>query len=72
MRDLVEYLVRHLVDHPDRVRVQERRGREGPVYWVEVDPLDKGRVIGKGGRVIEAVRTVVRAYAKKKVGVEVR
>ncbi|AFV75957.1 KH domain-containing protein [Thermus oshimai] len=72
MKDLVEYLARSVVDHPERVRVVERRTPEGPVYVVEVDPEDKGRLIGKGGRVIESIRTLVRAYAKRKVGVEVR
>jgi predicted RNA-binding protein YlqC (UPF0109 family) len=71
MKDVVEYLVRYLVDRPEAVRVQVRRGKEGTVYLVEVAP-DKGRLIGKGGRVIESLRTVVRAYAKRKVGVEVR
>ena len=68
MKDVVEYLVRYLVDRPEAVRVQVRRGKEGTVYLAE----DKGRLIGKGGRVIESLRTVVRAYAKRKVGVEVR
>jgi len=68
----VEYLVRYLVDRPEAVRVQVRRGKEGTVYLVEVAPEDKGRLIGKGGRVIESLRTVVRACAKRKVGVEVR
>ena len=72
MKDVVEYLVRYLVDRPEAVRVQVRRGKEGTVYLVEVAPEDKGRLIGKGGRVIESPRTVVRAYAKRKVGVEVR
>jgi predicted RNA-binding protein YlqC (UPF0109 family) len=72
MKDLVEYLAKSVVDHPEAVRVQERRGREGPLYVVEVALEDKGRLIGKQGRVIEAIRTLVRAYAKRKVGVEVR
>ncbi|WP_117238491.1 KH domain-containing protein [Thermus sediminis] len=72
MKDLVEYLARSVVDHAEAVRVLERRGRDGPVYLLEVAPEDKGRIIGKGGRVIEAIRTLVRAYAKRKVGVEVR
>ena len=72
MKDVVEYLVRYLVDRPEAVRVQVRRGKEGTVYLVEVAPEDKGRLIGKGGRVIESLRAVVRAYAKRKVGGEVR
>lgn len=49
MKDVVEYLVRYLVDRPEAVRVQVRRGKEGTVYLVEVAPEDKGRLIGKGG-----------------------
>ena len=72
MKDVVEYLVRYLVDRPEAVRVQVRRGKEGTVYLVEVAPEDKGRLIGKGGRVIASLRTGVRACAKRKAGVEVR
>ncbi|MFC0595179.1 KH domain-containing protein [Thermus composti] len=72
MRDLVEYLAKCLVDRPEAVRVEERRTRFGPVLVVEVAPEDKGRLIGKQGRVIEAIRTLVRAYGKRKIGVEVR
>ena len=72
MKDVVEYLVRYLVDRPEAVRVQVRRGKEGTVYLVEVAPEDKGRLLGKAGRGIESLRTVVRSYAKRKVGVEVR
>ncbi|MGQ9692018.1 MAG: KH domain-containing protein [Thermaceae bacterium] len=72
MRDLVDYLVKSLVDHPDQVRVEERKGPDGVVYYVSVDPSDKGRVIGRQGRVIEAIRTLVRAYAKRRATVELK
>ncbi|KIX84532.1 KH domain-containing protein [Thermus filiformis] len=72
MRDLVEYLAKSVVDHPERVRVEEQRTRDGVVYLVSVDPEDKGRIIGRQGRVIEAIRTLVRAYAKRRATVEVR
>jgi len=54
------------------VRVDERRGREGLIYYVETAPSDKGRLIGRQGRVIESIRTVVRSFAKGRVSVEVR
>jgi predicted RNA-binding protein YlqC (UPF0109 family) len=72
MKDLVEYLARTVVDLPESVRVEERRGREGVVYYIETAPSDKGRLIGRQGRVIESIRTVVRSYAKGRVSVEVR
>jgi len=72
MKDLVEYLAKAVVDHPQSIRVDERRGRDGMVYYVETHPEDKGRIIGRQGRVIESIRTVVRSFAKGRVSVEVR
>lgn len=72
MRDLVEYLAKSVVDHPEKVKVVERRGREGVVYYVSVDPSDKGRIIGRQGQVIEAIRILVRAYARRRAAVEVQ
>ncbi|MER3479750.1 MAG: KH domain-containing protein [Meiothermus sp.] len=72
MKDLVEYLAKAVVDQPEAVRVDERRGREGLVYYIETAPSDKGRLIGRQGRVIESIRTVVRSFAKGRVSVEVR
>lgn len=72
MKEVVEYLAKNLVDHPESVRVSERRSRGQTVYIVEVDPEDKGRLIGKKGRVIESIRTLVRAFARGRVNVEVR
>ncbi len=72
MRDLVEYLAKSVVDHPEKVKVEEKRSREGVVYYVSVDPSDKGRIIGRQGRVIEAIRTLVRAYARRRTMVEVK
>ncbi len=72
MREVVEYLAKNLVDQPEAVRVSERRGRGVTVYLVEVAPEDKGRVIGRRGRVIESIRVLVRAFARGRVNVEVR
>ena len=72
MKDLVEYLAKAVVDHPAMVRVDKRRSREGLVYYIETHPEDKGRIIGRQGRVIESIRTVVRSFAKGRVSVEVR
>ena len=65
MRDLVEYLVCALVDDPDAVRVEETEGRRGLTLEVAVGPGDMGRVIGRRGRMANAIRTVVRAAAAK-------
>ncbi|MER3457100.1 MAG: RNA-binding protein [candidate division GAL15 bacterium] len=61
MRDLVEYVLRGIVAHPDRVEVEETDGERGTVLRVRVAPEDVGKVIGRGGRMARALRTLVRA-----------
>jgi len=58
---LVEYLARRLVEHPDAVRVDEVDEDGATVIRLHVAPDDVGRVIGRGGRIARALRTVVRA-----------
>ena len=62
---VTEYLVRELVDDPDAVTVDVVTGRRGPTLEVNVGPGDMGRVIGRRGRMANAIRTVVRAAAAK-------
>jgi predicted RNA-binding protein YlqC (UPF0109 family) len=66
---VLEYLVRELVDDPDSVRIDMVDGRRGKTLEVSVAPGDMGRVIGRRGRIANAIRTVVRA-AGAKDGVE--
>ena len=63
MRDLVETVVRSLVADPDAVRVEELEEHDGTVFEVHVAADDLGRVIGKDGRVANAIRTVTKAAA---------
>ena len=63
MKDLVEYMAKGLVDHPEAVEVRQFRGSHGTVYRLIVDPDDKGWVIGRQGRVANAMRTVLRVAA---------
>ena len=63
--ELLEYLARQLVDHPDDVRV-ERVAEDGAVVLrLRVAPDDIGKVIGRHGRIARALRTVVRAGAAR-------
>ena len=70
VRDLVEYLARKVVDEPAAVSVEARGDRE-VTYLITVAPGEEGRVIGKGGRVIQAIRTVARAAAGPRERVQV-
>ena len=61
MKQLIEYLVKALVDEPDQVDIQEVPGEEATTYEVRVAPDDLGKVIGKQGRIANALRTVAKA-----------
>lgn len=66
MKSLIEILVKALVDSPDSVDVQEvDEGPSAVTFEVTVDPDDLGKVIGKQGRVANALRTVAKAAALK-------
>lgn len=60
---LVQYLITSLVEHPEDVRVEKRTSGESTTYDVTVHADDTGKVIGRQGRVIKAIRTLVRAAA---------
>jgi uncharacterized protein len=59
--ELLEYLVRQLVDEPQAVRVETVRRDDAMVLELHVAPEDVGKVIGRQGRIARALRTVVRA-----------
>lgn len=72
--DLVEYIVKSLVDNPDKVTVSEMSGQSSIVIEVSVADDDMGRVIGKSGKVINAIRTIVQvpgAREGKRISVEI-
>jgi uncharacterized protein len=66
MKDLLEYLAKGLVEHPDAVQVAEVREDDGTtVLELSVDEDDYGSVIGRGGRTASALRTIIKAAAVK-------
>ena len=74
MKDLVTYLVESLVDDPAAVRVREATGERGGVVEIQVAPADRGRLIGKEGRTIRAIRALVAAAGSRdnrRVAVEI-
>jgi uncharacterized protein len=67
MKELLEYLARGLVEHPDEVRVNELHEDDGAtVLELSVADDDYGNVIGRGGRTAAALRTVVKTAATKR------
>jgi predicted RNA-binding protein YlqC (UPF0109 family) len=71
VRDVIVYLARALVDEPDRVTVEELRGARGVTYEVRAAPDDVGKLIGRGGRTVKALRKLVKAVAPEGRRVEV-
>ena len=66
MRDLVDYIAKSLVDNTDAVSIEEFKERGNTVYELRVSPDEVGRVIGREGKVANAMRTLLRAGGAKK------
>lgn len=65
MKDLIEYVAKAIVNEPEEVVVSEEASDGGVVIKLQVAPDDKGRVIGREGRVAQAMRTLLRVTAAK-------
>ncbi len=65
MKTLIEFVTKALVDRPDEVEVREVVGEKTTVYELRVGEGDLGKVIGKHGRTIRAIRTLLSAAATK-------
>ena len=65
MKNLIEFILIHLVDHPEDVVIDETKGEQETTYLIHVHSEDIGRVIGKGGSVIQAIRQIARVRATK-------
>ncbi|MBF8267774.1 MAG: hypothetical protein HW388_1282 [Dehalococcoidia bacterium] len=67
MKELIEYIAKTLASKPEEVKVTEVPGEEGQIILkLEVADEDKGRIIGKQGRVAQAMRVLLRVAAVKK------
>ncbi len=65
MKDLLLAIAKALVDHPDKVEVNEVEGAQTTVLELKVAPEDLGKVIGKQGRTARAIRTILNAAGMK-------
>lgn len=63
MKEIIEFIAKALVDHPDDVRVTEEEERGRVVVRLEVNDEDYGKVIGKGGRIAQAMRAMLKISA---------
>jgi uncharacterized protein len=65
MKEFVEFIVRHLVDKPEDVKVTETIAEHTTVFELSVDKDDFGKVLGKKGRTARAIRVLLTAASKK-------
>ena len=65
MKDLIEYIAKSLVDHRDEVQVRESGGGSRVRIELSVSKDDMGRVIGRGGKVANSIRTLLRVAAER-------
>lgn len=65
MKNLLEFILIHLVDNPDAVRIEMSQDGDTEVFTLFVAPEDMGKVIGKHGNVINSIRTLARVRAVK-------
>ncbi len=65
MKEVLDLMIRNLVDNPEEVSIKELNGEKSVVYEVKVAEDDMGKVIGKQGRVARAVRAIMKSIASK-------
>jgi predicted RNA-binding protein YlqC (UPF0109 family) len=65
MKNLLEFIIIHLVEHPEDVKIEEAQDAQGSVFTITVHAEDIGRIIGKGGSVIHSIRNISRIRAIK-------
>ncbi|MDP2915303.1 MAG: KH domain-containing protein [Candidatus Aminicenantes bacterium] len=74
MKELVEMIVKSLVDKPDQVKVSQLDGQQSSIIELNVAPEDVGKVIGKQGRNVQAIRVILGAAGmklKKRINLEI-
>lgn len=65
MKNLLEFLLIHLCNHPEEVKIDEEVRERETLYTLHVHPDDMGRVIGKNGSIINAIRAIAKVRAVK-------
>ena len=65
MKEFVEYIVKNLVDHPDQVKINEVGGTHTLIIELTVEKSDIGKIIGKKGKTVNAIRTLLMSVASR-------
>jgi predicted RNA-binding protein YlqC (UPF0109 family) len=65
LKELIELIIKGIVDKPDKIEISQVVGENTLIFEVKVDPDDIGKVIGRQGRNIKSIRTIINAAAQK-------
>jgi predicted RNA-binding protein YlqC (UPF0109 family) len=65
VKELIEYIARSLVDNPDQVKVTQVEGEQSIIFELQVAQEDMGKIIGKEGRIANAIRTLLKVAAAR-------
>jgi predicted RNA-binding protein YlqC (UPF0109 family) len=65
MKEFVAYIIKNLVDHPDKVKITEIGGTQTLIIELSVEKADIGKIIGKKGKTINAIRTLLMSVASR-------
>jgi predicted RNA-binding protein YlqC (UPF0109 family) len=73
LKDLIEFIIKELVSYPDQVIVVEKQENQALIFEVQINEDDRGRLIGKEGKTIKAVRALITAVESEhqKVSIEI-
>ncbi len=66
VKELLEHVIKSIVDNPEQVEIKEIPGERVVIYEVRVAPEDLGKIIGREGRTAKAIRTIIAAVSLKK------
>jgi predicted RNA-binding protein YlqC (UPF0109 family) len=65
LKELIELIIKGIVDKPDEIEISQVVGEKTLIFEIKVDPNDIGKVIGRQGRNIKSIRTIINAAAQK-------
>jgi len=65
MKDTLSFIVNKLVDHPEDIIIEERQEGDATIFVIGAHPEDIGKIIGKSGRIIRAIRDLMKVLAAK-------
>lgn len=70
MKDVLETIIKNLVDNKSAVEIKEIQDEKKVTFEVKVDEKDFGKIIGKQGKIAQSIRTIMKSLSNKKVNVE--